>query len=75
MSKNNHDEYIFVGDVQDFCRKEWLERNNPTALDALQAIADLPTGKNEDVMAGHEDAYRAVERLFLVPPVINARAT
>lgn len=36
----------------------------PTARDALQAIADLPTPDNLERMAGHEDAYRAVEKLF-----------
>ena len=44
----------------------------PTAIDALQAIADLPTGKNLDVMTGHEDAYRAIEKLFPSPPYIAA---
>lgn len=43
----------------------------PTARQALQAIADLPSGKNEDVMSGHEDAYRIVEKLFKTPPEIN----
>ncbi|CUX08590.1 hypothetical protein AGR4C_Cc100048 [Agrobacterium tumefaciens str. Kerr 14] len=73
MIKNNPDEYISVGEVRDVRRKEWLTRNNPTALEALQAIANLPTGSNEEVMAGHEDSYRAVERLFAEPPVIHAR--
>lgn len=73
MIKNNPDEYISVGEMQEERRKEWLARNSPTALEALQAIADLPTGANEDVMAGHEDAYRAVERMFAEPPVIHAR--
>lgn len=44
-----------------------------TAKDALQAIADLPTGSSEDVMRGHEDAYRAVEALFDQPPYIEAK--
>lgn len=48
-----------------------LPKSEATARDALQAIADLPTGKNEDVMNGHEDAYRAVEALFSSPPRIN----
>lgn len=46
----------------------------PTALDALQAIADLPTGKNEDEMAGQEMAYRAVEALFPTPPIIHVNS-
>ena len=29
--------------------------------EALQAIADLPTGRSEDVMEGQEQSYRAVE--------------
>lgn len=29
----------------------------------LRAIADLPTGRTEEVMEGHEDAYRAIEAL------------
>ena len=45
---------------------------SPTALDALQAIANLPTGKNEDEMNGQESAYRAVESLFLSPPHVEA---
>lgn len=35
--------------------------------EALQAIANLPTGRTEEVMEGHEDAYRAVERLSVAP--------
>jgi hypothetical protein len=31
--------------------------------DALRAIADLPTPTNEDIMHGHEDAYRAIEAI------------
>lgn len=31
--------------------------------EALMAIANLPTGKTEDVMEGHEQAYRAIEAL------------
>lgn len=46
---------------------------SPTALDALQAIANLPTGKNEDEMNGQENAYRAVEALFLSPPRIESK--
>jgi hypothetical protein len=42
-----------------------------TGEDALQVIADLPTGKNEDVMEGQEQAYRAVEALFPFPPTIH----
>lgn len=42
-----------------------------SGLDALQAIADLPTGENESVMQGHEEAYRAVERLFPAPPTVR----
>lgn len=45
----------------------------PSARDALQAIADLPTGRTEEVMEGQEQAYRAVERLFPTPPMILAR--
>jgi len=42
---------------------------NPTAIDALQAIADLPYfgGDKEDSI---ETAYRAVEALFKEPPQI-----
>lgn len=32
--------------------------------DALKAIADLPHGKNEDVMEGDERSYRAIEALI-----------
>lgn len=49
--------------------------HTPSAIAALQAIANLPTGRNEDVMAGHEDAYRAVEALFAVPPRIEVGST
>lgn len=31
--------------------------------EALTTIALLPTGKTEDVMEGHEQAYRAIEAL------------
>ncbi len=72
--KNNSEECISVGEAQGSNGKELLARNIPTAIEALQAIADLPTGANADVMAGQEDAYRAVERLFSVPPVIHASA-
>jgi len=44
-----------------------------SAKDALQAIADLPTGASEDEMRGQEDAYRAVEALFESPPHIEVR--
>lgn len=44
----------------------------PSAIDALQAIANLPTGSNMDIMQGHEDAYRAVEDLFEYPPTITS---
>lgn len=47
----------------------------PSAIDALQAIADLPTPLNVKIMAGHEDAYRAVERLFVTPPRIVGNDT
>lgn len=30
---------------------------------ALQAIADLPTGRTEDVMEGQEQAYRTIEAI------------
>ncbi len=30
---------------------------------ALKAIADLPTPDSEERMAGHEDAYRAIEAM------------
>lgn len=46
--------------------------STPTAIAALQAIADLPTPKNPERMNGHEDAYRAVERLFATPPYIES---
>ena len=46
----------------------------PSALDALQAIADLPAGKTEDVMKGQEQAYRAVEALFAEKPFIAQTA-
>ena len=46
------------------------ENTAPSAIDALQVIADLPTGATEDVMRGQEDAYRAVEALFSTPPHI-----
>jgi hypothetical protein len=35
--------------------------------EALQAIAELPTGRNEDVMEGQEQSYRAVEALLDAP--------
>lgn len=31
--------------------------------DALAAIAALPTPRSEDIMVGHEQAYRAIEAL------------
>lgn len=55
-------------------KREALGHTEPSARDALQAIANLPTGKSEDVMAGHEDAYRAVEKLFSAPPHISVAA-
>lgn len=45
----------------------------PSVLDALQAIANLPTGKNEDEMNGQESAYRAVESLLPSPPHIESK--
>lgn len=51
----------------------FLDMSGPSARDALQAIANLPTGKSEDVMEGQEQAYRAVEALFSVPPVIHTK--
>lgn len=47
----------------------------PNVISALQAIANLPTGRNEDVMEGHEQAYRAVEALFTTPPHIEVHPT
>lgn len=44
----------------------------PSAVAALQAIADLPTAETCERMNGHEDAYRAVERIFATPPNIEA---
>lgn len=44
-----------------------------TAMDALQAIANLPTGDNLDVSQGQEEAYRAVEALFSTPPNIQVQ--
>lgn len=62
------------------CGLAWVKRDDlnleeeskqqPTAIDALQAIANLPTGRNEDIINGHEDAYRAIEQLFEHPPTI-----
>lgn len=51
---------------------EGLATPMPSAVAALQAIADLPTPKNLDRMNGQEDAYRAVEGLFGTPPHIEA---
>lgn len=42
----------------------------PTAEEALQAIANLPTPDDFKVMVGQEDAYRAVEGLFEYVPMI-----
>lgn len=47
----------------------------PTARDALQAIANLPAGGSVDIMAGQEQAYRAVEALFTKPPHIEVDAS
>lgn len=44
----------------------------PSAKDALHAIANLTTPMSLEQMSGHEDAYRAVERLFAAPPEIEA---
>lgn len=41
--------------------------SGPTIEDAKVAIAALPTPKNEDVMEGHEQAYRALEDLSPAP--------
>lgn len=30
----------------------------------LKSIADIGPNENEDIMSGHEDAYRAIETLF-----------
>jgi hypothetical protein len=56
--------YIERKAAEDECRPE------PSGIDALQAIADLPTGDTEEVMLGHEEAYRAVESLFEIKPRI-----
>ena len=41
--------------------------------DALQRIADLPTGRSEDVMEGQEQAYRSVEALFDAPAGVTVQ--
>lgn len=41
-----------------------LATRTPSAVEALQAIADLETPESLDRMNGHEDAYRAVNKLF-----------
>lgn len=51
---------------------EGLATPTPSAVAALQAIAELPTAENLDRMNGHEDAYRAIEKLFDTPPHIEA---
>jgi hypothetical protein len=51
---------------------EGLAAPTPSAVAALQAIADLPTAEKLDRMNGHEDAYRAIEKLFDIPPHIEA---
>lgn len=51
---------------------EGFTTRGPSAVAALQAIADLPTPKNLERMNGHEDAYRAVEGLFATPPRVKA---
>lgn len=43
----------------------------PSAIDALQAIADMPMAPTEKQENGREDAYRAVEALFDKPPHIE----
>ena len=43
----------------------------PSAKEALQAISDLPTTRDDRVNWGHEEAYRAVEALFNTPPEIH----
>ncbi|HCV70574.1 MAG TPA: hypothetical protein DHE23_01830 [Agrobacterium sp.] len=45
----------------------------PTARDALQAIANLPTGDNLHVCQGQEEAYRAVEAIFSTPPNVEVQ--
>lgn len=42
-----------------------------SAIDALQAIADMPMAPTEKQENGREDAYRAVEALFDKPPHIE----
>ena len=43
----------------------------PSAVDALQVIADMPIAPTEYQEHGREDAYRAVEALFDDPPYIE----
>lgn len=45
--------------LSDAFRLGWVAAHSKS----LEVIASLPTPKNEDVMNGHEDAYRAVEDL------------
>ncbi len=48
-----------------------LSTSTPSAIDALQAIANLPTTRSLVRETGREDAYRAVENLFEIAPTIE----
>lgn len=45
--------------VSDAFRLGWVVMR----AEALDAIATLPTPTSEDVMSGHEDAFRCVEKI------------
>lgn len=60
MEINKFGEYVSYNQVTALVASE------PTAKQALQAITDLPYGKNDDINSGHEDAYRAIEALHFM---------
>lgn len=62
----------FVVQAVDWALRKIAEHSEPTARDALQAIANIRTPNSVAVMEGQESAYRAVEKLFSNPPHVVA---
>ena len=62
--------------IKDGLKSHGMETDSPSQLSdafrvgfiyaqqqCLKAISNIPTPKTEDMMSGHEDAYRAVEKI------------
>lgn len=47
----------------------------PSAKDALQAIANLPLPDTPEGQAAQEEAFRSVEALFNTPPTIHCQSS